>query len=110
MKQNSQLTGAEMNTVIDDLLRHPEPDGRSITGPATTQSPYSSDPLECTRQCRASFLQSLGLREGASFGEACLSLTKDQPPEWFWGLYCCDSTNCGVYIGHEPTLLGQSRE
>ncbi|KAK8026096.1 hypothetical protein PG990_003919 [Apiospora arundinis] len=97
-----------MNTIVEGLLRSSGPDERPTVVPAATQTAYSSDPEQCKLQCKARFLQSLGLREGATYEEACVSLTKDQPRQWFWGLYCCDSTNCGVYIDHDPTLLEQS--
>ncbi|KAK8038766.1 hypothetical protein PG993_007177 [Apiospora rasikravindrae] len=97
-----------MDTIVDGLLRRPGPGRRSIPGSRDTQSAYSTNPPECMRECKASFLQGLGLREGAGFEEACSSLMEDQPQEWFWSLYCCDSTNCGVYIELDPQLLGQS--
>ncbi|KAK8086563.1 hypothetical protein PG994_001537 [Apiospora phragmitis] len=84
-----------MDTVIDDLLRRPGPGRRSIAGARDTRSAYSPDPSQW-------------LREGASFEEACSSLTKDQPREWFWGLYCCDSANCGVYIEPSPITWTKS--
>ncbi|KAK6824719.1 hypothetical protein PG987_012213 [Apiospora arundinis] len=105
---DAELTGAEMNTIVEGLLRSSGPDERPTAVPAATQTAYSSDPEQCKLQCKARFLKSLGLREGATYEEACVSLTKDQPRQWFWGLYCCDSTNCGVYIDHDPTLLEQS--
>ncbi|KAK7948687.1 uncharacterized protein PG986_009573 [Apiospora aurea] len=98
-----------MDTVVDNLLRRSGPGRRSITGSRDTQSAYSSNPHLCMAQCKANFIQSLRLREGAGFDEACASLTEDQPQEWFWSLYCCDSANCGVYIEREPQSLGQSR-
>ncbi|KAK8094072.1 hypothetical protein PG997_000757 [Apiospora hydei] len=97
-----------MDTVVDNLLKRSGPGRRSIAGSRDTQSAYSSNPHLCMAQCKANFIQSLRLREGAGFDEACASLTEDQPQEWFWSLYCCDSTNCGVYIEREPQSLGQS--
>lgn len=60
MKQILQLTGAEMDAVIDDgVIRRSGPDGGPAAGPAATLDIYSPDPQECLRQCKTSFLLSL---------------------------------------------------
>ncbi|KAK7977995.1 hypothetical protein PG996_004042 [Apiospora saccharicola] len=99
-----------MDAAIEDRLsRRSGPDGPPTVESAATLDFYSPDPKECVRQCKASFLLSLpGLREGASYEEACQSLTKNQSHELFWDLYCCDSTECGVHIELNPQSLEQS--
>ncbi|KAK8107348.1 uncharacterized protein PG998_009361 [Apiospora kogelbergensis] len=44
-----------MNTNVSDLLRRPEPDRRSIVGPAARQNSYSSDPSELSNDDRLGF-------------------------------------------------------
>lgn len=63
------------------------------------------DGPECVDKCFDQFVGEWYGKIHGDFESVCNQLAHVEPNTELWKLYCCDSTNCGVYTGEK----GQSR-
>jgi hypothetical protein len=72
------------------------------------------DPPKCIAACRQQFLDAaIHKYDETSFNTVCEAFSNNVTKEGdkrLWGLYCCDSVYCGVWIDHKDSKLGQDRE
>ncbi|KAI1106442.1 hypothetical protein F4804DRAFT_330237 [Jackrogersella minutella] len=59
------------------------------------------DGLECVDKCFDQFVGEWSEKIHGGFEGVCNQLAHVEPNTELWKLYCCDSTNCGVYTGEK---------
>ncbi|OTB04060.1 hypothetical protein M426DRAFT_262532 [Hypoxylon sp. CI-4A] len=65
------------------------------------------DPPACIDACFKQFVEKWYKKTQGSFGDVCGELSRVQPNMDLWQLYCCDSTDCGVWAkekGQSPSV------